>query len=188
MIDIITDRHRRKGGKVSNFLKKNLKNFLFIFVVLFFLQWLTRSLWFYPLYVENDAMSSALKKGDRIFVLHPHLANIKNNDIVLLSLKDNQYLLLCRVVASEGERVEIIDGQVFLNGRLQNSATVKNPIPETIDYRDNISVTDVHSGHFFCLNDNRAVVTDSRQWGTFANKQIVGKVIFKGFLGFGIRR
>lgn len=189
MIGIPIDRHKSKGGRLSNFLKRNFQTFLFIFLVVFFLQWLTRFFWFYPLTVENNAMSPTLKEGNRIFVLHPHLANIKKNDIVILNLKENNYQLLCRVIASEGERIEIIEGQIFINGRSQsNSIKVQNPIPEAISYQDNISVTDVHSNHFFCLNDNRSIVTDSRQWGTFSNEQVVGKVIFKGFLGFGIPR
>lgn len=189
-IDYSVDVHKSRGGKLSTILKKYYKPILYVVSVLLFLQLMTRYFILYPLTVQNNAMFPTLSKGNRIFLLYPHLSDIHSGDVVLLNLKESNYQLLCRIVATEGERVELIDKQLFVNGKeVKNilSQRNENNFPPSLHYRDNLPPTDIRSGYFFCLNDNRTVATDSRQWGPFSQKQIVGKAVFKGFLFFSIK-
>lgn len=186
-IDLPVDIRKSKSGRLNTFFKKYANSFLLVVFFLLFLQLLTRYFIFYPLSVQDQSMFPTLKKGNRIFVLYPHLANIKKGDVVLLNNDSGNYKLLCRLTANEGERVEILNREVFVNGKpLGKVEAEQSPLPFDMDISDNMPITDIRAGHFFCLNDNWQMTADSRRYGSFSFKQIQGKVLFKGFPGFSI--
>jgi signal peptidase I len=82
-----------------------------------------------------------------------------------------------RVVAVGGDRVSISGGGVRLNGRLQDppvdSATLDCPscnLPGEIT---------IPAGHYFMLGDNRALSSDSREWGPVPGDWIIGVAQFR---------
>lgn len=77
--------------------------------------------------------------------------------------------LIKRVIGLEGEAVEILNGQVYVN---------QQPLPEpylqepgNYSYR---AIT-VPPGQVFVLGDNRNNSSDSHDWGTLSEEMIVGK-------------
>jgi signal peptidase I len=72
-----------------------------------------------------------------------------------------------RVIALAGDRVEIRDGAVYLNGRKLREPYANGPTDGAADY-------EVPPKHVFVLGDNRAQSCDSRVWGPLAVRRIDG--------------
>ena len=83
-----------------------------------------------------------------------------------------------RVIALEGETVEIKNKQVFIgNEPLQESYKVHEDI--VIDNsRDNFGPLKIPAGHCYVLGDNRDNSSDSRYWGTLPLAHIKGKALY----------
>jgi signal peptidase I len=78
-----------------------------------------------------------------------------------------------RVVAIPGDRLTVIDGAVYINGRresqpyarLDSSCGICN-LPDSIT---------IPRDHYFMMGDNRGASADSREWGPVPKKWIIGK-------------
>lgn len=74
-----------------------------------------------------------------------------------------------RVIGLPGERVEIINGNVFING---------DPLPEDYPHNQgtyNYGPVTVGADELFVLGDNRNNSSDSHSWGMVPDKNTIGK-------------
>ena len=74
-----------------------------------------------------------------------------------------------RVIATEGETIEIKKGQIYIDGK-----PIKEDykVPDTYD----MPPTKIPNGRLFCMGDNRPNSRDSRYWGTVPIRSVIGKV------------
>lgn len=87
-----------------------------------------------------------------------------------------------RVIATEGEKVEIKKGTLYINDKkVQQNYKLVN------DNSDYGPVT-VPKGMLFCMGDNRPYSSDSRRWGMVPIRSVIGRVFLRWWpLGnFGI--
>ena len=77
-----------------------------------------------------------------------------------------------RVVGEPGDRLKILGGRVYLNGRLQSEPFAR-PDSECPICNLPREIT-VPPGHFFMMGDNRGQSADSREWGPVPEEWIVG--------------
>jgi signal peptidase I len=78
-----------------------------------------------------------------------------------------------RVVAVGGDRLKVMGGAVYINGRrqdepfanLDDSCGICN-LPQAIRIPD---------GHYFMMGDNRGASADSREWGPIPKKWVIGQ-------------
>ena len=78
-----------------------------------------------------------------------------------------------RVVAVGGDRVKVIGGHVYIDGRLQkepfahfDSGCGICNLPQEVT---------IPKGYYFMMGDNRGESADSREWGPIPKKWMVGK-------------
>src|SRR3954451_16422722 len=81
-----------------------------------------------------------------------------------------------RVVAVPGDRVKVIRGRAYVDGRIQKEPFIRPDancpicnLPKEIT---------IPPGHFFMMGDNRGQSADSREWGPVPKKWIIGHAFF----------
>jgi signal peptidase I len=138
-----------------------------------------------PVVVEGTSMLPNLHEGERLLVdkliyykfKSFWFGHIERGDVVVFWYPNNpEQSFVKRVIGLPGERVEIRNGQVFING--------KQLIEPYLDPENNKSITlneskDVSAFHYFVMGDNRDNSSDSRIWGLVPEKYIYGKAFFR---------
>lgn len=146
--------------------------------------------------VQGSSMFPTLQEGDRLLMekISIHFDSIKVGDIVVVeareTLQRNHYRpelspLIKRVIALEGDKLQIIAGAVFVNEKkiiepyIQGDATFVKKDIEML----------VPDNHLFLMGDHRPEnqSIDSRNLGTMHKNNVKGKIIWRVYplLRFG---
>ena len=132
--------------------------------------------------IPSESMENTIMTDDRIFGnrLAYLFGEPKRGDVVIFKFPDDErQLFIKRVIGLPGDKVNIIDGKVYIN----DSATpLDEPyLPEPMN--GNYGPYTVPEGEYFMLGDNRNRSKDSRFWvNTFVKKdQIEGEAAFRYF-------
>ena len=81
-----------------------------------------------------------------------------------------------RVVAEPGDRLKILRGHVYIDGKRQKETYVQpDPACGICNLPREIRIP---PGHFFMMGDNRGESADSREWGPVPKDWIIGKAFF----------
>lgn len=159
--------------------------FFKVFFIVLSLWWICNLYFFEVNLVLGRSMNPTLQDSDRIVVnkIGMHFRTLQRGDIVTLDGKsiEAQYddkFLIKRIIGVPGDRVQIKDGQVYLNGELLNEAYL-NGLAFTMSgfYNDEVLGED----EYYVLGDNRSHSTDSRIFGVVKRKAIKGYLIFRFF-------
>ena len=121
-------------------------------------------------------MLNTLKNND-IMILNK--LSYKNNDIKrfdIVVVKNNNELIIKRVIGLPGEKISYKNNELFVNGKKvkENFKKVKDDNLE--DYTIDNEV--VPKGYYFVLGDNRPESADSRIIGYIKKDKILGKCSF----------
>lgn len=133
--------------------------------------------------VDGESMMSTLHDKDIIFV--EKISNIthkyKKGQIIIFNSKNyNQDIYVKRIVATEGDEIEIKDGKVFLNGsELKEPYLDESTITQPGPYMTEKQKYKLKKGEVFVLGDNRGNSVDSRVLGPINIKDIEGHVILR---------
>lgn len=127
--------------------------FILAFAVFFYVNFKT-------IEVQGDSMEPTLKAGDRLLISRAYwlIGPIKQGDIVVIrNPYETDEVIIKRVYRSAGGKVGL-----------------KN-VPETWDIAQGEYT--VPEGTIFVLGDNAAVSQDSRHYGPFDLKDVIGKMV-----------
>ena len=102
----------------------------------------------------------------------------RSDVVVFIFPQDRTKDFIKRVVGVEGDRVEIINKKVYINGSLSNNPFAINDdetiIPKGIQPRDNYGPVVVPKDSLFVMGDNRDHSYDSRYWGFVKLEEVKG--------------
>ena len=131
---------------------------------------------FEPFYIPSPSMETTLMTNDRIIV-NKFIYKInepERGDIIVFQYPlDPERDFVKRVIALEGETIEVRDNYVYINGK-----RLEEPyIQDTMVF--NFGPVRVPKDHLFVMGDNRNNSDDSRVWGALHTKYLVGKTVFK---------
>jgi len=135
--------------------------------------------------VPSGSMEDTIMTNDRIaaFRLSYVFSDPQRFHIVVFPFPDDESILFVkRIIGMPGEVVEIIDGQVFIDG---STEPLEDSFVKGVPH-GNSGPFEVPEGSYFMLGDNRNNSRDSRYWNNrFVERdQILGRVILKYFPGF----
>jgi signal peptidase I len=130
-----------------------------------------------PARVEGTSMLPRLEDQDRLFInkFVYHLSAIERGDVVVFRYpRDTEKSYIKRVIALPGDRLSIVHGTVWLNGKRQ----IETYVPD--EYRDLRSMDEivVPAGYYFMMGDHRSISSDSREFGPVERSLIYGKAAF----------
>jgi signal peptidase I len=169
--------------------------------------------------VPTGSMKPTIQEGDRVVVNKlaydlkvpfttyevAKWGDPRRGDIVVLFSPADNVRLVKRVIALPGDRVELIDNQLFINGKKQEQSSDIMPLDdqdqgrvyvldENLDGREhkvmvspNIQAmrsfgpVTVPAGYYFVMGDNRDNSNDSRYIGFIPRQRIVGKALAVAF-------
>ncbi len=143
--------------------------------------------------IPSASMENTILVGDRLFAnkfiygaripwlgIHlPALREPRSGDVIIFqSPTEPGSNFIKRCIAVGGQRVEIRDKQVFVDGHpislpREGRIDARNSIPQM----DNYGPVVVPQGHLFVLGDNRDNSADSRSWGFLPRDHVLGKAI-----------
>lgn len=125
--------------------------------------------------IEGPCMQPSLWEGQFLVVnrLAYRSGEIQRGDIVVFEHPTApQRSLIKRVIGLPGERLEIVSGQVWINGQPIEEPYVREP---GLYSQPAIAIP---ADHIFVMGDNRDNSNDSRRWGPVPMRNLVGKAIF----------
>lgn len=130
--------------------------------------------------VHDISMEPTLTEGDRLLVekVGYRFGWLKRGDIIVFKSPMDDRLLIKRIVALEGDRVEIRDGKVYVNGELSLIGLPEEPETPQGDLHGYTNLT-VPEGMIYILGDNRPYSIDSTEFGPIEEEWIKGRAIFR---------
>ncbi|MGH9598478.1 MAG: signal peptidase I [Terracidiphilus sp.] len=130
-----------------------------------------------PVRVEGTSMLPRLENHDRLFInkFVYHFESIHRGDVVVFHPPiDPANSYIKRVIALPGDRVRIVDGHVWLNGR-----RLREPyVPARYRDDDFMAQMVVPPDCYFVMGDHRSISYDSRAFGPVERSLIYGKAVF----------
>ncbi|MFT6076942.1 MAG: signal peptidase I [Myxococcota bacterium] len=185
---------------------ESLGSFFKTLVIAILLATFVRSFFFEPFHIPSSSMKSNLLIGDYIFVSKfsygyskysfPFAPNLfsgrifestpKRGDVIVFRLPSNPKInYIKRLIGLPGDKIQLIDGQVFLNEEPMDKEYVDDFVEDGISIRrfeetlpsgkkivvldqypdspqDNTGIYEVPEGHYFMMGDNRDNSQDSR--------------------------
>lgn len=133
--------------------------------------------------VIGDSMEPTIYNGQGVLVdrLIFKLFGAKNGDVVVFlpNGNTNSHYYVKRVVGCPGDKIQIIDGDLYVNGAIAESGNIDYDKME--DAGIAASELKLGSGEYFLLGDNRNSSEDSRSAniGVVTTRMMVGKAWFK---------
>ncbi len=127
--------------------------------------------------VYQHSMRTTLHSGDRLMVLkvHKHVGSVSRGQVVTFHLEGQLGAFVKRIIALPGEKVDIREGQILINGVVLDEPYARGPtVPGALP----LPYT-VPAGSYFMLGDNRNQSNDSRMFGAVAHERLVGLVLFR---------
>ncbi|SET57787.1 signal peptidase I [[Clostridium] polysaccharolyticum] len=128
--------------------------------------------------VQGDSMEATVSDGDKLFVgkLAYKIHGPKRFDVIVFQNK-REGNLIKRVIGLPGEKVQIADGIISINGIVLSEDygfEPMNPDAEPVDM-------ELGEGEYFVLGDNRTVSLDSRNMaiGAVKESEIIGKALIR---------
>lgn len=171
----------KRKKKVSSNLVKEIFNWIFGILASIFLAYVIVYCVGMTTSVIGVSMEPSLYKGQTIFVnrfvyrlLSPSVGDVI---VFLPNGNQNSHYYVKRVVAAPGDKVQIIDGLLYVNGE---STEAGEDYDKMADAGIAVNEITLQSGEYFVLGDNRNNSEDSRSAniGVVNEKDVIGKAWF----------
>ncbi|MCR5830478.1 MAG: signal peptidase I [Lachnospiraceae bacterium] len=116
--------------------------------------------------VISGSMEDTLQIGD-VYIgnrLSYVFGDPERGDIVFFEFPDNEdETFVKRIIGLPGDKIEIIDGKVYLNG---SKEPIKEPYLKEPPHKEDFGPVTVPEDCYFMMGDNRNHSSDSREWKT----------------------
>lgn len=143
-----------------------------------------RTLLLQAFWIPSPSMESTLLVKDRVLVnkISYQLHDINRGDVIVFRRTDAEVAnspdlprdVIKRVIALEGEQIEITNNTVYIDGQ-----ELREPYLDEGVITSDFEAEVVPEGHVFVMGDNRELSLDSRfETGPIAHDRVVGRAFF----------
>ncbi len=130
--------------------------------------------------VKGNSMEPTLHSGELVMYLRMN-QDYQKGDVVSVRIPSGEYYVK-RIIALEGDLIDIKDGKVYLNGELLEEPYIQG---QTLEQNAAVHYPfRLQKGQIFVMGDNREVSMDSRHFGVVGRGQIKGKLWFQAGWGY----
>ena len=136
-----------------------------------------------PFFIPSSSMEPTLKRMDRILVskISYSVGNPGRWDVLVFrNPEDGKSNFVKRVAGMPGERLQIIDGEIFIDDELQEKPKALRSVSYSdIGHWGTQEPVPIPADSYFVLGDNSNSSNDSRRWEDpfVPRKDIIGKAI-----------
>ena len=174
-----------RAERSSGFLR-TLISLLGLIVLVVVLSWGLRTFVFQAYEIPSGSMEETIMPGDMVFSekITYYSSSPQPGDIVTFADPDPVQagrILIKRVIAVGGQTVDLQDGRVYVDGKLQDEPYTRGEpsYPLTPEYGTEINYPyTVPEGGLWVMGDNRTNSQDSRYFGAIKASTVTGKAIF----------
>ncbi len=156
-----------------------------------------------PFVLPTGSMEPTIHSGDRFLVLKQFLAGpVRRGDLVSMRYPvDPRQIFVKRVVGVPGDRLHLLDKQLYLNGKPAHEPYAEHLTDYFDSYRDNFPNGEpnprlhapaarmlrenrrgdeivIPPGYYFVLGDNRDASFDSRYFGLVPAADVLGRPVY----------
>jgi signal peptidase I len=123
-----------------------------------------------PIRIEGISMEPTYRTGSINFCwrLNYLFSQPKRRDVVAVRLAGTRVMLLKRVVALAGERIEFRDGKLWVDDKLIDEAYVRYPCHWNLPPRQ------IQEGYVYVVGDNRSMPIEDHHFGQAPIRRIIG--------------
>lgn len=127
-----------------------------------------------PLVVQGGSMLTTYRTGD-LALVNTVSREFGRKDIVVFNDPVHpDRTLVARIIGLPSERVEVKNGDVFINGKVLDETAYWSDESVT---NGTVSVT-LAGDEYFVLGDNRVTAFDSREFGAIIKESIKGRIFY----------
>jgi len=140
-----------------------------------------------PFYVKGASMEPSFHDDEYLIIdeISYRFHEPKRGDIVVFKYPRNpQEYFIKRIIALPGEKIKIIDGDVYIYNKNNPEGIVlkESYLPEGLKtYAFSEEITSLDDNEYYVLGDNRNASKDSRSFGAVKRSFIVGRVLLRGW-------
>ncbi len=167
----------RSSGMVRSIVR-NVATVVFVFV----LAWALRTFVFQPYKIPSGSMEDTIMTGDFLVSekVSYYFREPQQGDIVTFydpAFSGDVRTLIKRVVATEGQTVDLVDGVVYVDGKpLSEPYTDAKPSYPLENSSISFPYT-VPEGSLWVMGDNRTNSQDSRWFGAVSKERVTGRAV-----------
>lgn len=151
--------------------------------VFFLLLYLMINLIVFPARVNGTSMLPTFQSGDIVLFYMP--GSVERFDVVFVHITSERTthftdeFMLKRVIGLPGDELNIVNGQLILNGTAVTEEYINGPMLATgLSCFSPTNCRQVPENMVFVMGDNRNSSIDSRSYGLVPIEDVVGRVVF----------
>ncbi|OPY64526.1 MAG: Signal peptidase I P [Syntrophorhabdus sp. PtaU1.Bin050] len=176
--------------------KSRFREYFESLIIAAIIAFFVRSFFIQAFKIPSGSMEPTLLIGDHLLVNRlSYVVKVPFSDIILLNLgspkrgdvivfrypMDRSKDFIKRVIATEGETVEIRNKIIYVNGKKIDDPwgvyLDEEIVPKFLSPKDNLGPIKVPKDCIFAMGDNRDRSLDSRFWGFVRRDDLVGKAL-----------